>query len=140
MNKAIAAIIIALVSLPAWGKVVRGYSTQSAGATAAVVDSIDFRQDLTRVYARLKGTPHTAARIDNITMQAGKTTLVMNDIDGIDAERWFQWEDTPYIPIEIDFAPIKNTETKMVFSISGPRGISSWVATPKTSLNQKKRK
>ena len=133
MNKAIAAIIIALVSLPAWGKVVRGYSTQSAGATAAVVDSIDFRQDLTRVYARLKGTPH-------ITMQAGKTTLVMNDIDGIDAERWFQWEDTPYIPIEIDFAPIKNTGTKMVFSISGPRGISSWVATPKTSLNQKKRK
>ncbi len=140
MRRLLLAMTIALVSLPGWSKVVRKYTTECAGATAAVIDSIDFRSDLTRVYARLKGTPHTSSRIDNITIQSGKTSLVMNDLDGVDAERWFQWEDTPYIPIEIDFAPMKYGGAKVVFSVTGPRGISTWVATPKTSMNKKKRK
>lgn len=140
MRRLLLAMTVALVSLPGWSKVVRNYTTESAGATAAVIDSIDFRSDLTRVYARLKGTPHTSSRIDNITIQSGKTSLVMNDLDGVDAERWFQWEDTPYIPIEIDFAPMKYSGDKVVFSVTGPRGISTWVVTPKTSMNKKKRK
>lgn len=140
MKKWVMATVIALVSLPGWGKVVRNFSTESAGATAAIIDSIDYRKDLTRVYARLKGVPHTSSRIDNIAMQSGKVSLTMNDLDGVDPERWFQWEDTPYIPIEIDFAPMKDTGAKVVLSVSGPRGNSTWVATPQTSTNKKKRK
>lgn len=73
-----------------------------------VIRSVDFRKDLTRVYATLNGIPHTAFRIDRIVMvtPSGKSYL-FTDIDGIDAKRYFQWEDDGKIDIEIDFPAMK---------------------------------
>lgn len=122
--------------MPMLSKVIHTYDTQSSGCIRALVDSIDCRNDLTRVYVRLKGVPHTSSRIDNVTMQAESTILTMNDIDGVDVKRWFQWEDSPYIPIEIDFAPLKKQCERLVFTISTPNGNATWVATETKNKNK----
>lgn len=119
-----------LLCVASWSQRVRHYTTLSTGVVEAIVDSIDFRPDLTRVYARLKGTPHTASRIDNIVMTSGSNELKMTDLDGVDPERWFQWEDSPYLPVEIDFPPVKKDNGKLQFIISGPRGKSTWTTVP----------
>lgn len=75
------------------------------------VDSVDFRKDVTRVYGRLLGRPHTAQRIDRITMHTPGVVLAANEIDGVDFERYFQWEDSGVIPVEIDFQPSTAADT-----------------------------
>lgn len=127
MKRIIFAAIAVFIGLNAWSQRVRHCSTQCSGALDAVVDSIDFRTDLTRVYARLKGTPHTASRINSILMSIGAQQLTMTDLDGVDPERWFQWEDSPYLPVEIDFPAVKKHNDKIVFIITGPRGKSTWI-------------
>lgn len=84
-------------------KVIRNYTTSTDPVQAIVVDSIDFRPDLIRVYASLLGAPHTSGRIDDITLMVGKRAAKATDIDGIDFNRYYQWEDDGIIPIEIDF-------------------------------------
>lgn len=137
----IAAMIMATAfNLPA--KVMRGYNTASSGSIDAIIDSIDYRLDLTRVYARLQGAPHTSGRIDDITLLDATNSLILTDIDGVDLKRWFQWEDTPYIPIEIDFAPIAHPSENITFYIEGPRGGSKWIVSrqkQKTETIAKKR-
>ena len=76
------------------------------------VDSIDYRTDLTRFYGKVHGTPHTALRFDEVT---GST-----DIEGVDIERWFQFEDNGMINLEIDFMPF--TTPSFDFEIITPRG------------------
>ena len=112
----------AAFSLPA--KVIRGYNTISSGSIDAIIDSIDYRSDLTRVYARLQGAPHTSGRIDGITLSDATNSLTLTDIDGVDLKRWFQWEDDGVIPIEIDF-PKMNTLQSGVMIITTPRGVDT---------------
>lgn len=72
----------------------------------AVIDSIERRDDLTRVYVRYIGRPHTSDRIDGVTLSVGRTRYYGEDIDGVDFRRYFQWEDEGVIPLEIDFGPM----------------------------------
>ena len=76
------------------------------------VDIIDYRTDLTRFYGKVQGTPHTALLFDEVT---GST-----DIEGVDIERWFQFEDNGMINLEIDFLPL--TKPAFDFEIITPRG------------------
>lgn len=94
------------------------------------IDSIDFRSDLTRIYGKLIGTPHTSNRIDRLTLTAGASTpCTSTDIDGIDMKRWFQWEDSFRIPVEIDFPMLNPSVSDITIEADGPKGSSKWVVT-----------
>lgn len=68
--------------------------------------------DLVRVCGNLAGRPHTSARIDSITMRGANGVLIKaDDIDGVDFERYFQWEDDGIIPLEIDFPGLEKYNT-----------------------------
>lgn len=98
----------------------------ATGPIGFVVTKIEYRSDLTRIYGRLKGRPHTSGRIDGMTLSVPSgESFLWTDIDGIDAERYFQWEDTPYIDVEIDF-PAMNPQDRMIITLTGPKGESVW--------------
>lgn len=75
--------------------------------TVVKIDSVEWRDDLTRVYCRIIGTPHTSDRVDGVRMTVGKRVYEATDIDGVDFRRYFQWEDEGMIPLEIDFPAVK---------------------------------
>lgn len=106
-------------------RTLRELKTVSTGSIEFVADSIQFRPDVTRLYGKLKGKPHTANRIDEMTITYGKISQSLSDIDGVDFKRYFQWEDDGLIPVEIDF-PVHRPETKFTIKLNGPRGESSW--------------
>lgn len=114
-----------LFAASAGSKTVRKYSTSCTGPLTMVCDSIDYRADLTRVYGRLTGRPHTSNRIDGLVLVSGGNTFVSTDIDGVDMKRWFQWEDDGSILVEIDFAPM-SPRIEMVVKAAGPHGESQW--------------
>lgn len=116
------AVAVAAVACTGYGGVTRGYTTAPAVSPCPVefsVDSIDFRKDLTRVYGRLSGRPHTSCRIDAATLSTPSGDLLANDIDGIDFERYFQWEDDGVILLEIDFAPAKEASAIKFNTVRG---------------------
>lgn len=125
---AIALLISAVAFAAATAETVTGYDTECTGVLLGAIDSIDYRTDLTRVYGRLQGKPHTSGRIDGILMLSGKQRVPMTDLDGVDKKRWFQWEDNSSISIEIDFGVIQQSDS-IVFNIDTPRGKSVWRTT-----------
>lgn len=103
--------------LPIIAKVVRNYESASDNVLTFKVDSIDYRNDLTRVYGKLIGRPHTSNRIDGVNMAGNNYSVDANDIDGVDFRRYFQWEDDGTIPIELDFPSVKvSNGIQIVFS------------------------
>lgn len=70
-----------------------------------IVSDVIYKSDdnLTRVCGNLTGRPHTSARIDGVTLKSAGSRIEAYDIDGVDFERYFQWEDDGTIYIEIDF-------------------------------------
>ncbi|MDE6491368.1 MAG: hypothetical protein K2L49_09450, partial [Muribaculaceae bacterium] len=69
---------------------------------------------LTRVYCRAIGRPHTAHRIDAAEIVAIGVKAAATDIDGVDFNRYFQWEECGEIPLEIDFPPMAEAATVQV--------------------------
>ena len=118
------------LTAPAETRDVRRATSRSTGALTLLADSIDFRSDLTRIYGRLSGVPHTAGRIDMLMMQApGGEPRQFTDIDGVDAERWFQWEDDGVIAVEIDFPPLDKVPGQITVDCVTPRGNARWFVT-----------
>lgn len=125
--------------LPVNARMVRGCVSASEGEPAFTVDSIDCRKDLTRVYGRVQGRPHTSMRIDAISMLVpGAVLKECTDIDGVDFNRWFQWEDDGVILLELDFGPVKDARTGQLTLVT-PRGSSvvKW-HTPAPAKKNKK--
>lgn len=77
----------------------------SGGVFTLVIDSIDYRPDLTRVYCHINGTPNTAQRIDAVTLTNATRALAATDIDGVEMKHYFQFEEDGTLALEIDFAP-----------------------------------
>lgn len=100
---AIAVVVIAAAACGAQAKIVKNYKSHNDDVLTFQVDSIDFRKDLTRVYGKVIGRPHTSHRIDGVTLNINNQSLVSDDIDGVDFKRYFQWEDDGFILLEIDF-------------------------------------
>ena len=96
------------------------------------VDSVMFRSDVTRVYCRILGRPHTSQRIDCTSLVVNGTELNGTDIDGVDFERYFQWEDEGVIPLELDFAPTRKSK-KVQVKLLTLRGI---ISSPSVTLNR----
>lgn len=86
------------------------------------VDSVMFRNDVSRIYCRLTGTPHTSQRIDAATLHDGTIELEAIDIDPIYFTRSFQWEDEPDMNIEIDFPALTPAPEKFTLTVKTPRG------------------
>lgn len=115
-------IAFATVAFAVGAKVVKTTSTTDP-VLAMTVDSIDFRTDLTRVYGKLVGRPHTSHRVDDATLLSGKSSFKADDIDGVDFKRYFQWEDEGEILIEIDFPKMKRFNAAQLILVT-PRGES----------------
>lgn len=113
-------------------KVTPGINTPATVARIGLeVDSVMFRNDVTRVFGKLTGPHNTSARIDRIVLTHGKEKYVSNNIDGFDYERAFQWEEDGSIPVEIDFAPIKSRPEMFVIGAETPRGNCIWSVAKK---------
>ncbi len=128
------AVASACTTILARGNVSRGFETEArenkTGITL-VVDSIDCRSDLTRIYGSIKGQPNTAQRIDSLSLVAPAVKIMqVDDIDGIDMRRWFQWDETGVIQLEIDFAALKKLPSTMVMRAVTPKGPVVWTITP----------
>ncbi|MDE6089289.1 MAG: hypothetical protein K2G41_01175 [Duncaniella sp.] len=117
-------------------KVVKDFTSTSDNVLTFTVDSIDYRPDLTRVYGRVQGRPHTSARIDEVQYVGNSASWKATDIDGVDFRRYFQWEDEGEIPLEIDFPATKpDAGVQLLFTTA--RGQSTTTAK---KIATKKRK
>lgn len=130
-------ILLGAIALVAGG--LTAYSAEvitgaSAGTLDVAVDSVMFRDDVTRVYCRVLGRPHTSHRIDGASLIVNGTELNGTDIDGVDFERYFQWEDDGNIPLEIDFAPTRKSN-KVQVKLNTIRGV---VSSPSVTLRNGK--
>lgn len=108
----------------------------------AVITKVEFRSDLTRVYATLNGIPHTSFRIDKVVLiTPAKKSYQFTDIDGIDAKRYFQWEDDGIIKIEIDFPAMNNCQ-QFTLEFYGPDNekVTTLYKKAVTKKTQKKKK
>lgn len=116
-------------------KVVKDYVSASDNTLSFQVDSIDYRSDLTRIYGKLIGKPHTSNRIDGVTFTGIGSAVTATDIDGVDFQRYFQWEDDGQIPVEIDFPVLKTAdEVQILFmTVHGP----TTTTVKKKSLHRK---
>ncbi len=123
--KLLASLIALILSMPVFAaKTVVAFETITPSPILTLsVDSIDFRSDLTRLYGKLIGLPHSSHRVDAAAMLSGKAVLQSDDIDGVDFKRYFQWEDEGVIPIEIDFPAVKKFSAATV-ELDTPRGKS----------------
>lgn len=64
-----------------------------------------------RIQLCIVGIPHTSDRIDGVDLVIGSKVVKATDIDGVDFERYFQFEDAGVLTIEVDF-PFKGTVPK----------------------------
>lgn len=116
---AVAFLLIAVFAAQA--RVERNYRLSSARHLTLVVDSIDYRSDVTRVYGKFIGTPHTSQKLHEAVIENAGKRYVASDIDGVDFNRWFQWEDDGVIPVEIDFPvmAVVNNATLVLTTANG---------------------
>lgn len=117
-------VVLALVSGASVSYGVDLLTGAPANKLDIAVDSVMFRDDVTRVYCRILGRPHTSQRIDCASLIVNGTELNGTDIDGVDFERYFQWEDDGCIPLEIDFAPTRESD-KIQVKLLTVRGVAS---------------
>lgn len=64
-----------------------------------------------RITVCVVGIPHTSQRIDGVDLVIGPKVVKATDIDGVDFERYFQFEDEGVVMLEIDF-PFKGVIPK----------------------------
>ena len=105
-------------------RVEKNYKNTAADHVNLIIDSIDFREDLTRLYGRMIGIPHTSQKINRMEMKVGSSVFNAEDIDGVDFERWFQWEDDGVISIEVDFKAMQPVKSGTLI-IETARGVDS---------------
>ncbi|MBD5266665.1 MAG: hypothetical protein HDS41_00540 [Bacteroides sp.] len=105
-------------------RVEKNYKNTAADHVNLIIDSIDFREDLTRLYGRMIGVPHTSQKINRMEMKVGSSVFNAEDIDGVDFERWFQWEDDGVISIEVDFKAMQPVKSGTLI-IETARGVDS---------------
>lgn len=105
-------------------RVEKNYKNTAADHVNLIIDSIDFREDLTRLYGRMIGRPHTSQKINRMEMRVGNEAFKAEDIDGVDFERWFQWEDDGVISIEVDFKAMKPVKSGTLI-IETARGVDT---------------
>lgn len=83
------------------------------------VKGIDNRNSdgVTRLTVILTSLPNTSSRIDSVSLvTAAGIRMKALDIDGVDFQRYFQWEDEGAVDVEVDFTRQKSLKgSKVVF-------------------------
>lgn len=130
--KKISILLLALaMSAPVFAAgMMRAPQSSSDGPLTFAVDSIDCRADLTRVYGRLLGNPHTSGRIDKVTLSSGKNVHCdFTDIDPVEAGKYYQFEDEGVILLEIDFPAVKSDLASGTLLFATPHGdaMTTWL-------------
>lgn len=115
----VAFLVIAVFAAQA--RTERNYRLSAAKHLTLTIDSISYRTSLTRVYGKFVGRPHTSQKLHGMTIELNGKSYEANDIDGVDFDRWFQWEDDGIIPVEIDFprTPSLNNATLVISTEKG---------------------
>lgn len=118
----LAAVLLSGCFCVATAETMTGYNVNTVAVPlndgyGLTVESIEFRNDLTRVNCKLKGRPNTSHRIDSASL-GGKSAT---DIDGVDFNRYFQFEEDGVIPLSIDFPRMK-PQKKLTLSLNGING------------------
>lgn len=110
---------------------------KSAPKWSLTVDSVMRRDDVTRIYGRLEWKPNRPGRIDSIRATAtDRRTFEATDIDGIDLQRWFQWEDDGVISLEIDFPPALDPTKPWQVDAATNTGRQSWIVIPRDAKEE----
>ena len=104
------------------------YSLSDGQHLTLVIDSIDYRADLTRMYGKFVGRPHIFFFFLSITLHNGSRSYAATDIDGVVFDRWFQWEEDGVIAVEIDFDKMPEIKTGRLVIVT-PRGTDSCTMT-----------
>lgn len=101
------AVSTALAVSPQSGQMVCGKIAPATATSSLMFQPTDVvyksGDGIVRIKGKLVGKPHTSDRIDCATLTVNGHTYTATDIDGVDFERYFQWEDDGVIPLEIDF-------------------------------------
>lgn len=111
-------------------KIVKDYACMTNDDTSFVIDSIDFREDLTRIYGCIIGLPHSSNKINEVMLLINNDALTANDIDGVDFHRYFQWENEERIDLEVDFPPIKPASDLQILFITAHGNLITTAKTP----------
>ncbi len=140
MKRLFPLLLLSAMAVPsARAKMVRECVSATEGPLTFTVDSVDCRKDLTRVYGHLEGRPHTSARIDAVTLVTDKSPLrECTDIDGVDFNRYFQWEDDGRIGVELDFGPVRNAQSgTLTFTTPLGKSVTDWRPAPKQTKKRR---
>ncbi|MDE6269060.1 MAG: hypothetical protein K2M04_08275 [Muribaculaceae bacterium] len=97
-------------------------------AFKVVIGKVNYKDDVTRAELSIIGMPHTSCRIDSIAaiFPTGKEVKA-TDIDPIDFQRYFQWEDEGSIDLEIDFPAGTRLKRGTVMQFSTSKGEVKYV-------------
>lgn len=78
---------------------------------------------VSRLGVSLIGIAHTSSRIDSAHIHRSNGAIcAASDIDGVDFQRYFQWEDDGLIDIELDFPKsldYGSSDTLIVYTVYG---------------------
>lgn len=110
-----------------------GAATISPAPAAAQVNQLDAEFNVIpdkvtpidggiRISVCLVGIPSTSQRIDSVDLTVGPKVIKATDIDGVDFERAFQFEDTGVQVIELDFpftGKLPKTATLTIHTANG---------------------
>lgn len=87
-----------------------------------IPDKVVPTDDGIRISVCLVGVPSTAQTINGVDLVVGPKVIKATDIDGVDFDRAFQFEDTGVMVIELDF-PFKGQLPKTAtMTIHTPKG------------------
>lgn len=120
-------LLIGIAVAKGTGQVFKPQAQQAKHELRIEIDSINCRADLSRVYCRAIGLPNTSDRIDAVKLD-GK--IDATDIDPIDFQRAFQWEEDGVQPLEIDFPALKRKPTQFYLEFLTPYGVVRGVYSP----------
>lgn len=97
-------------------------------AFKVVMGKVNHKDDVTRAELSIVGMPHTSCRIDSVAaiLPTGKEVKA-TDIDPIDFQRYFQWEDEGSIDLEIDFPAGTRLKKGTVMQFSTSKGEVKYV-------------
>lgn len=113
MKSIFATLLLLVLSITAgFGKVITSPRCETRSTTRVKIDSIDFRENLTRIYLTCNDLPSGWMVFSNdICLQNGAdgTKWTAIDIDGADFDRRFIFPESGTVAVNIDFPPLPNT-------------------------------
>lgn len=111
------ALLIGAASMPSVAFEASAQVNQLDAEINIIPDKSVKTDDGVRITVCVVGIPHTSQRIDSVDLVMGPKIVKATDIDGVDFERYFQFEDQGVIMMDIDF-PFKGVipkTAKLVF-------------------------